>query len=251
LGLTAQNTGGGLTIYGTGAARLPGFALSCNYCTTEQAIKDAIAGAASGWSGTSPRFILIQAQPWQGVTPTSFLNVKNSLNTNYVVVRPDNWFQLLREANGLPVNPGTNPNLALNKVATGSAACNANEGPEKAVNGTTSGGNTDKWCSGAAGTKFLQVDLGSSVSVGKLVVKHANAGGESATYNTRDFNLQVSTNGSSWTTVATVSANTAATTTHTFTATTVRYIRLNITTPTQTTDGSGAARIYEFEAYAN
>lgn len=102
LGLTAQNTGGGLSIYNNS---LPGMALSCNYCTNEQAMKDHIASAASGWNGTSPRFIIIQAQPWQNVTPTSFKNVANSLNTNYVVVRPDHIFQLIREANGLPVNP--------------------------------------------------------------------------------------------------------------------------------------------------
>jgi hypothetical protein len=102
LGLTAQNTGGGLTIYGDS---MPGFALSCNYCTNEQAIKNHIASAAQGWDGASPRFILIQAQPWQGVTPTTFRNVQTSLGGQYSVVRPDNWFQLLRQANGLRIEP--------------------------------------------------------------------------------------------------------------------------------------------------
>jgi hypothetical protein len=98
LGMTARNTGGGLTLYdGT----LPGLAFSCNYCTDEGAMESAIASAAQGWDGRSPRFIIIQAQPWTNVTPTSFLNVSRSLNANYVVVRPDNFFQLLREANGL------------------------------------------------------------------------------------------------------------------------------------------------------
>lgn len=106
LGLTAQNTGGGLTIYNNS---LPGMALSCNYCTNEQAMKDHIASAAAGWNGASPRFIIIQAQPWQNVTPTSFKNVANSLDTDYLVVRPDHIFQLIREANGLPVDPGSSP----------------------------------------------------------------------------------------------------------------------------------------------
>ena len=106
LGLTAQNTGGGLTIYNNS---LPGMALSCNYCTNEQAMKDHIASAAAGWNGTSPRFIIIQAQPWQNVTPTSFKNVAGSLNTNYIVVRPDHIFQLIREANGLSTDPGGTP----------------------------------------------------------------------------------------------------------------------------------------------
>jgi MYXO-CTERM domain-containing protein len=102
LGVTAQNTGGGLTIYKNA---LPGMALACNYCTGEQAMKDFIASASQGWSGGAPRFEIIQAQPWQDVTPTSFLNVASSLSSDYVVVRPDIIFQLIREANGLATNP--------------------------------------------------------------------------------------------------------------------------------------------------
>ena len=102
LGVTAQNTGGPLTIYDN---TLPGMPLSCNYCTGEQAMKDFIGTASQGWDGNEPRFVVIQAQPWQGVTSTSFLNVANSLDANHVVVRPDHLFQLLREANGLPLNP--------------------------------------------------------------------------------------------------------------------------------------------------
>lgn len=105
LGLTAQNTGGGLTIYNSSSRKMPAMALSCNYCTNEQAMKDHIATASSGWNRTSPRFIIIQAQPWQNVTPTSFKNVANSLNADYKVVRPDHIFQLIREANSLPTNP--------------------------------------------------------------------------------------------------------------------------------------------------
>ena len=54
----------------------------------------------------------------------------------------------------------------------------------------------------------------SSQTVNRFVVKHAGAGGENTAWNTRDFTLQVSTNGTTWTTVATVTGNTASTTTH-------------------------------------
>jgi len=104
LGMTAQNTGAALTIY---KMSLPGMPLSCNYCFSEQTMSDAIASAASGWSGTKPKFIIIQAAPWNNVTPTSFKNVMNTLGANYIVVRPDHLFQLLREANNLSVNPGS------------------------------------------------------------------------------------------------------------------------------------------------
>ncbi|MFV0390903.1 MAG: PA14 domain-containing protein [Paludibacteraceae bacterium] len=103
LGMTAQNTGGLLSIYN---ASIPGMPLSCNYCTNEQAMKNHIASASSNWSGNSPKFVIIQAQPWNGVTPTSFKNVMNSLDSRYEVVRPDHIFQLIREANNLSVNPG-------------------------------------------------------------------------------------------------------------------------------------------------
>jgi len=85
---------------------LPGMPLSCNYCYSEQTMIDAIASAASGWNGTSPKFIIIQAAPWNNVTPTSFKNVMNTLSSNYIVVRPDHLFQLMRESNNLSVNPG-------------------------------------------------------------------------------------------------------------------------------------------------
>jgi Proprotein convertase P-domain/F5/8 type C domain len=143
------------------------------------------------------------------------------------------------------VNISAATNVALNKPATGSAACNSNEIPAKAFNGSWTGGNSDKFCS-LATTQFLQVDLGQSYSVSSVVVRHAGAGGESTSWNTRDFDIQLSSGGSSWTTVAQVRGNTASTTTHPISAT-GRYARLNIITPTQ--DGNAATRIYEFEVY--
>lgn len=137
-------------------------------------------------------------------------------------------------------------NVALNKPTTADSSCNANEGPAKAVNGSVSGGTTDKWCSLGA-TKFWQVDIGSSVAVQTVTVRHAAAGGESATWNTRDFDILISTNGTTFTTVAQVRGNTAAVTNHTISAT-ARFVRLNILVPTQTTDN--AARIYEVEVFA-
>ncbi|WNG44824.1 PKD domain-containing protein [Archangium minus] len=137
-----------------------------------------------------------------------------------------------------------NVNLALNKPATGSTACNSSETPAKAVNGSVSGGNTDKFCS-LTSSSWLQVDLGSVQTVSSFVVKHAGAGGESSTWNTRAFTIQTSSNGTSWSTPVTVTNNTANTSTHAISPTSARYIKLNVTTPTQ--NGDPATRIYEFE----
>ena len=141
-----------------------------------------------------------------------------------------------------------NPDLALNKPATADSQCAAAEGPAKAVNGSVTGGSGDKWCS-LGTTKFLRVDLGTAVPVGRFVVRHAGSGGEPARWDTRDFDVQTSLDGTTWTTVAAVRGNTADVTTHTISRTNARFVRLNVVTPTQDTDR--AARIYEFEAYTS
>jgi hypothetical protein len=139
------------------------------------------------------------------------------------------------------------PNLALNRPATADSQCNANESPARAVNGSTSGGNSDKWCSLGA-NRWMRVDLGSAMTIGRVVVKHAAAGGESAAWNTRDFTIQTSVDGSAWSTVAAVTGNVAATTSHNFASRSARFVRLNVSTPAS--NGDGAARIYELEVYA-
>jgi hypothetical protein len=149
LGVTAQNTGGGLTVY---ADALPGFALSCNYCTNEQAIRDHVAAASANWAGTAPGFILIQAQPWQGVTPTSFLNVQNSLSDDYVVVRPDNWFQLLRQVNGLPIEPVLPIVDGLYRLV--------NEGSGKCVTAMNDGTVAQVTCADDVAQRWQVTDLG-------------------------------------------------------------------------------------------
>lgn len=96
--------------------------------------------------------------------------------------------------------PEGKPNLALRRPATGSPACSADQGPEKAVNGSVAGGQGDRWCAEER-PFFLQVDLGVVRPVTRFVVRHASAGGEKQESDTRDFNIQLSHDGKSFTTV--------------------------------------------------
>jgi hypothetical protein len=93
-------------------------------------------------------------------------------------------------------------NLALGRPVTGSLPCSQDQGPEKAVNGSVAGGETDRWCAEDR-PLFLQVDLGTTRPVKRFVVKHASAGGEDEESDTREFNIQVSTEGKVFTTVET------------------------------------------------
>jgi hypothetical protein len=97
--------------------------------------------------------------------------------------------------------PDGSLNLALHRPVTGSSPCSPEQGPEKAVNGSVAGGETDEWCA-AGWPLFLQVDMGSVRPVTRFVVKHASAGGENEESDTREFNIQLSHEGKTFTTVA-------------------------------------------------
>ena len=97
--------------------------------------------------------------------------------------------------------PDGRVNLALHRPATGSVPCSQDQGPEKAVNGSVAGGQADRWCADRP-PLFLQVDLGAVRPVTRFIVKHASAGGENEESDTRDFNIQLSTEGKTFTTVA-------------------------------------------------
>jgi ABC-type transport system involved in multi-copper enzyme maturation permease subunit len=98
--------------------------------------------------------------------------------------------------------PDGTRNLALRRPVTSSIPCRADRGPEKAVDGSVAGGLTDSWCS-ADRPYFLQVDLGATRPVTRFVVKHASAGGESEEADSQLFNIQLSDDGKTFTTVAT------------------------------------------------
>jgi hypothetical protein len=152
-----------------------------------------------------------------------------------------------------PGTPGPTPtfppnNLAKGKPATGSAPCTSSEGPEKAVNGSVTLGNSDKFCSTAA-TKFLRVDLQSSYSLTSFIVRHAGAGSENPIYNTRDFTIETSLDGNTWSAAATITGNAANVSSHPVAPRNARYIRLTIVHGTQENDAT--ARIYELEAYGS
>lgn len=141
-------------------------------------------------------------------------------------------------------------NLAMAKSVAASSYLNATTRPEAAVDGGSSlvGVPETKWVSsGASANSTLTVDLGQTKTIKRWAVRHAEAGGEPASLNTRDFALQVSTDGVNFTNADSVSGNTGAVTERSITGATGRYFRLNITTPSQ--NGDLHANIYEFELY--
>ncbi|MCJ8012119.1 discoidin domain-containing protein [Paenibacillus sp. KQZ6P-2] len=132
-------------------------------------------------------------------------------------------------------------NLALGKEATASSSVNEKEAPQFAVDGLT---NT-KWCAVGDGPHHLVVDLGEERKISGFVIRHAEAGGEPAAFNTRAYKIQVSQDGTTWKDVVTVKDQAKAVSSHAIELTPARYVRLQIDQATQ--GGDTAARIYDLE----
>ena len=108
-------------------------------------------------------------------------------------------------------------NISQGKLATSSSA----EGPDfvgsKAVDGSTS----TRWASQFSDAQWLQVDLGATATIDNVQLRWEAAYGKA-------FQVQVSANGTAWTTVATVTNGTGGNQTVAAPGT-GRYVRLNLT----------------------
>ncbi|MGI4874361.1 MAG: discoidin domain-containing protein [Janthinobacterium lividum] len=126
-----------------------------------------------------------------------------------------------------------NPNLALGKTPTGvssarQAAANAFDG-----NGTT------RWESDYSDPQTLSVDLGSVQPIDDIRLTWEAAVG-------KDYTLEVSTDGTTWQTVAPVTGNASTTTEYAHLGASGRYVRL-----TGTARGTAYGySLYEFEVFA-
>ncbi|MCS7464974.1 discoidin domain-containing protein [Paenibacillus doosanensis] len=131
---------------------------------------------------------------------------------------------------------GTAVNLALNKTASASTEWSSTYAAGKAVDGSTG----TRWASasGTSAGQWLRVDLGSSQTYSKVVIKETNFA------NITSFKLQSSADGTNFSDIAS-GTTIGASKTITFSPVTSRYIRLYVVS------ASDEANVNEFEVYAN
>ncbi|WP_186438519.1 glycosyl hydrolase family 95 catalytic domain-containing protein [Cohnella terricola] len=153
---------------------------------------------------------------------------------------------------------GGSGNLAMNKAATASDINSPSESADKVADGLGATKWTSQPQSAVPGDKWLRVDLGGSYNITRWVVKHASSGGETTAYNTKNFKLQISSDGNTWTDADSVTNNAAGVTDRNIAPVSARYFRLYITAPVQDNAGyfqvpgdRNNARIYEFELYGS
>lgn len=121
-----------------------------------------------------------------------------------------------------------------------SAVCTNNEVAIKAFDGSAA----SKWCGQMIdGINHLSVDLGAERVVTAVRILHAGAGGESRALNTKDFELQISSDGANFTEIGKVRGNFSSMT-YTKVTGTGRYLRLRFTSP----GADNFGRIYEMSS---
>jgi mannosyl-glycoprotein endo-beta-N-acetylglucosaminidase len=162
--------------------------------------------------------------------------------------RPLLWFACvlaLAACAQMPRGDASGINFALDRPATGSPICKPGEEAEKAFNGRAESWTQDKFCT-LETPSWLQVDLGEVRTVRSFTVKHAGAAGEAKAMNTRAFRIRTSLDGEAWDTAIDVTNNAMDVTVHDISPREARYVRLDVTGPTQDF-GDPATRIYELE----
>lgn len=134
-------------------------------------------------------------------------------------------------------------NLSEGKTVTASSFVNDNEAPKFAVDGDIK----KKWCATGTPPHELIIDLGSVNRVSEVAIHHAQAGGEGADMNTKAYTISVSEDGKNYQEVVNITRNAEGQSKDTFAPVKARYVKLNITKPTQGSDT--AARIYEVQVF--
>ena len=192
------------------------------------------------FTGSEPMFVTGQATVWDA-GPDKLVALKSKLNelspNNVMIVRADHWFSYYNEAHHLPFNLTMLQNMS---VTSSSARTNV----KLAADGSPS--EDYMWISRAKnGTGWVQMNFKEPYQISRYVVRHAEAAGLEPQLNSRDFTIETSLDGETWTTVGTHTANSSPVTDVTITPVEAQYLRVNVTNG----GTDGYVRIGDIEVY--
>lgn len=196
------------------------------------------------WDGKAPMFYCPQCVSWEMGVPginRVYRALKEKFGDKVEFVRADHLAMLFREAHNCPYC------VSLQAPATASATDGAEGEITYAAANVTNGSFSRKngWKSSAAGEKWVCVDLEGTYKISRYVLMNAECAYYEKALNTKDFKIQGSMDGNTWTDMDVVSGNTEAYLDKKITPVTARYVRVYITDP----GADGAARIQQFEVH--
>lgn len=188
-----------------------------------------------------PTFIMPQIISWEaGVTEIVKMakDLKEAYGDKVEFVRADHLTMLYSEYKGSMYN------VSLQNDSVSASGYDSDDvAPSKVVDGSFAKANG--WVSSAEGDKWLTIDLKENYILSRYILQNAATGYYSSDLNTRDFKVQVSTDGEKWTDIDVVKDNTSNILDKMFEEVTARYVRLYITDA----GADGVARIQEFEVW--
>jgi len=192
------------------------------------------------FTGAGPMFVTGQATVWDA-GPDKLVALTSRLNAlspgNVKIVRADHWFSYYNEAHHLPFNITMLQDM---KVTSSPGKTNTSY----AADGSPSQGYI--WISRANdGTGWVQMDFKEPYRISRYVVRHAEAAGLDPNLNSRDFTVETSLDGETWTAIGTYADNTAPVTEASITPVEAQYVRVNVTNG----GTDGFVRIADIEVY--
>lgn len=212
------------------------------YANSADVITDFFNRDIKNFKGKEPMFVTGQGTVWD-VGPDKLIALKEKLNAlspgNVNIVRADHWFSYYNEAHHLPFNI-----TMLQEMEITSSPAKTNV--KYAADGSPSEGYI--WISQTAdSTGWVQLDFKEPYQISRYVVRHAEAAGLDLELNNRDFTVETSLDGETWSTAGTHTGNTAPVTDTTITPVEARYVRVNVTNG----GSDGIVRIGDIEVYGS
>lgn len=216
--------------------------LSPCYANGVDVITDFFNRKIKDYKGTAPVFVTGQATVWDA-GPDKLIALNEKLDNlspgNVKIVRADHWFSYYNEAHHMPFNLTMLEDMVLTASPGRSNTKNIADGSPSQVYSWTSR-STD-------GTAWVQFDFKQEYKINRFVIRHAEAADLDPQLNNRDFTVETSLDGETWTTAATFTGNTAPVNDVTFTTVKARYVRVNFTKG----GTDGYVRIADIEVYGS
>lgn len=130
--------------------------------------------------------------------------------------------------------------LPSTQATQGSGYTNERESYRYALDGDL----TTKWCDNGSEKPWMIADLGGQKTIAGFELFHAGAGGESPEWNTRDYDISVSNDGTNWTNVVQRRGNTENSSKDAIALVEARYVKLSLEKAEQ---NGKVARIYDWQ----
>ncbi len=222
--------------------RLPFVPNYACYCNGVDVLTEYFNRDIKNFDGLKPMFVSGQVSVWDA-GPDKLAELPNRLEAlspgNVKIVRADHFFNMYCEANHLPFDLTMTESMQVTSSASKTGAAVAADGSPSEAN---------MWISSTTdGKGWIQCDFGEPYQISRYVVRHAQAAGLGCELNTRDFTVETSLDGKSWTSAGTHVGNIAAVTDAAITPVSARYLRVSVTDA----GADGVARIGDIEVYGS